>query len=189
MKLAGRWVVDRLAALSLLLAAALIAVWVSRLLPRQLWIPLSFQVIDNPRHSLSAGGATNILFFESIQYSAPVAGPKYSDPTAPAFRKKFASPEFHVTAFRFKTIKEPHFNIRKDGRLNMDGTRKTIGVPYGFLLALFLLLPAWRWVPVLARAIRRRFAALPGACRICGYDLRATPTQCPECGTVVLAGP
>ena len=57
----------------------------------------------------------------------------------------------------------------------------------GFLLALFLPLPAWRWVPVLARAIRKRFAALPGACRICGYDLRATPHQCPECGTVVLS--
>jgi hypothetical protein len=55
-------------------------------------------------------------------------------------------------------------------------------VPYWFVLVV-LSAPFWLW---LARArIRRRRArqARLGQCLQCGYDLRATPGRCPECGT------
>ncbi|HEY8668357.1 MAG TPA: hypothetical protein VIL86_17030 [Tepidisphaeraceae bacterium] len=52
-------------------------------------------------------------------------------------------------------------------------------VPIWFPMLLFALLPALR----LRRYLLDRQRHRPGFCRQCGYDLRATPLRCPECGT------
>ena len=51
-------------------------------------------------------------------------------------------------------------------------------VPHPYLLAVAAVLPAWR----LAAVARRRRRGRAGLCPACGYDLRATPGRCPECG-------
>jgi hypothetical protein len=58
-------------------------------------------------------------------------------------------------------------------------------------------LPYWLISPTLAilpgfaasRWVRRRGRSARGLCARCGYDLRATPGRCPECGATVGAGP
>jgi hypothetical protein len=56
--------------------------------------------------------------------------------------------------------------------------RQSYVVPYWFLALCTGLLPAV-WV---RHRIRRRRALRTGCCVYCGYDLRGSPDQCPECG-------
>ena len=52
-------------------------------------------------------------------------------------------------------------------------------LPFWMLVVTLALLPAWR-----TRTLVKRKRAGVNVCRSCGYDLRATPLRCPECGTI-----
>jgi hypothetical protein len=73
---------------------------------------------------------------------------------------------------------------------NFDGsmltyhlTGRRAWIPYWLVVAITGLLPAWR---TFARHRRSRRSLL-NLCPACGYDLRATPNRCPECGAVPTA--
>jgi hypothetical protein len=57
-----------------------------------------------------------------------------------------------------------------------------VGLTLTLYLALIFAVP-----PIIAtiQIIRRlRKPRQPGKCQVCGYDLRATPDRCPECGAI-----
>ena len=68
----------------------------------------------------------------------------------------------------------------------MNGQLSTVHhqliVPYWMLLVTAIALPAYRLAHWFARS------RLVGMCPVCGYDLRATPDRCPECGHVPARG-
>jgi hypothetical protein len=73
-----------------------------------------------------------------------------------------------------KTVEEWWFSGRR------------VWVPYWVIFGMTAALPLYRLPAALAWRRRRRRSRLK-LCLTCGYDLRATPDRCPECGTAVPA--
>jgi hypothetical protein len=75
-----------------------------------------------------------------------------------------------------------------DGRVPLPGwdsdwsQTETLCLPYWLAASALLLLSA-PGVRIALRTWRRRRRSLHNLCVVCGYDLRATPERCPECGT------
>lgn len=66
---------------------------------------------------------------------------------------------------------------------SLGSTNPTIVIiPCWVAAAVFAILPVL-WMAPRVRPKRR---IVKGHCHKCGYDIRATPDRCPECGTVLL---
>ena len=97
------------------------------------------------------------------------------------------------TLSRLNLTTGPIRDLHSTGYLKLfAGSYRTIeNAPENYQTSIRFMIPAWLpplinavpfsvWL-VLSRRIKRRKKV--GYCTTCGYDLRASPVQCPECGT------
>jgi len=154
--------------LSLLVCVAVIALWVrsySRRLGIVTWNPKGGRVV-----AVEYGGVY-------YQYGSYVQRRKFE-------WQGLSAPPATVRLYDFAKHRFAGFYFLADDRKGVADRlgpgHWVVGVALWFCLALAGVLPAIRiW-----RLTRRRQRLSAGLCPTCGYDLRATPGRCPECGTM-----
>jgi hypothetical protein len=198
MKRAGRILHRLLTALSLLLLLATAGIWV-----RSYWVsdalnwydwPADRSFFDQKSIRCSRGGvrfdawrrlsafvqSPGDVHFQHQRHSA-LAYPVYGD----ELNGYFSSEPPRYAALGFEWIPETATSWAEPP--DNDGRLYALTVPLYFPCLLFALLPAHYLLHFRRRwRIARRIAL--GCCIGCGYDLRATPGRCPECGNLPPSG-
>jgi hypothetical protein len=127
--------------------------------------------------------------------STPIVGPAWSPngestPELDAWLSQYR-PYHRVECLGFLVEYGPELGGVMGGPAEVYGSRIDLTAPYWGLAILLLILPiaAWAEQPLARRWLQRRnrlrLVEQGLVCGKCGYDLRATPERCPECGTVV----
>ena len=123
--------------------------------------------------------------------SGEIGGPPYPFPVEPGWLCRYGKSTYSNglrQPFRFSWFGTTNINAGmrfESGLFGRDWVyqSRVISIPHWAAIVL-LLTPT---TSALVRRIRRHRLACVGLCRACGYDLRASPERCPECGAAVTA--
>jgi hypothetical protein len=89
---------------------------------------------------------------------------------------------FDAFDYKHKPLRNPNaFALHDWLQPQWLGRERSVVVPYWAIAVAFCMLPGIVFLRFVGRG--RHFRA--GVCPSCGYDLRATPHRCPECGKVI----
>ena len=117
----------------------------------------------------------------------PFVGPKFplNGNPSPAFLAWLArfGTVLGFNQFGFAAVRFPFIYGSPAGNIILTRTGWCIFIPRYALVAAFAIAPAI-WCFQTRRLIATNRRRKEGQCLACGYDLRATPDRCPECGEV-----
>jgi hypothetical protein len=88
---------------------------------------------------------------------------------------------FDVLGFHYHQWNDVTETLDRKPKPGIYGTHSELWIAPGWIMLLSLIVPSI-WLCHYSR--QRRLARNQKLCRNCGYDLRATPGRCPECGRV-----
>jgi len=174
MKWLGRWFFNLACLISVVISLAVVVVWV-----RSYWIGDMWLWYEEPliSHYVRVGHGR-------IQYASYDVSLMTGLNLPPGHYREDSSDDRYFTNLQ---IGQTHFAVvglrfdRSPGASSFMLAQMHLAWPVVFTAILPMV-----WV-LLYRRRRRRFEA--GLCRVCGYDLRASPARCPECGTsAIVAG-
>jgi hypothetical protein len=154
-----------MAAVSLVLCVATLALW---------W--RSYRWLDEAGYSRQASK----LAVGSSRGCLGIAWLAWSSPRPPQARDGW----FHLSGAPFSYFLAKHWweriGFARKHSVTANVIADTVFFPHWLVVAATGL-PPLLWL----RGRRRRRYERAGLCSKCGYDLRATPDRCPECGTAV----
>jgi len=173
MKRLRRWLFNGLTATSLLLCVASFAIWVrSYFVSDELSYTLgqiyqSTRQIDESTDVMSANG--KIMVSHGVYAPTTNSTPQWS-------LSRFSPEESFMGPEALNPMNGGPFSLQKD-----SSGGSTLLFPIWAIASVTTCLPAAWLFDFFLRRKRRRAREL---CATCGYDLRATPDRCPECGTI-----
>ena len=191
MKRLRRIILSALTVLSVVLCMASGVMWA-----RSCWFRDTWSLTGASRYSIeSSGGAVS---FNHYSYAwKPMFAPENAAPIVPTpvpysdhWTLEFTSRAYREYGGWAKQWSAIGFDYGNRGFQFGHGGREF--VPKGFTLEVPYWLPLLLTAVVVARIrlIQRKALRLEsaGICGKCGYDLRATPERCPECGAIPAKG-
>jgi hypothetical protein len=192
-----RWMWNILCAFSLLLWVATVGLWLRSHWIDDLWVipsPATYSAVRSVRGNLELictnGTGTRSppkrLGLGSFDMDAEGAYPMliptiHHQPPSAACRFGIIGVELDSYIMPLKSRHQPRPVL-----LKYSGAYRgyRLFIPHWLLALLYLVMPlGW-----FKGAIRQRRRPKLGLCQKCGYDLRASPERCPECGTAIPTG-
>ena len=158
------------AAVSLVLCLATVALWCRSIVREDHWYALAGQV---PAAEFRIGDGHALVRDRRVPREA------LADDRIRWYHKSFSAPSVtdKVMLWQFQGRSSTAIALRSDPDVALSGW--TLRLRIWPIVAMTSLLPAlWTFL-----TLRRRQQYRQGLCPVCGYDLRASPDCCPECGT------